>query len=185
MRFLLKSIWAAVGQGVVSRTLKTFQWLVLWAERNTDDVDKSTLFWKRMYKFETTHFHRRDRRSNVHRGIPARRNNVETYLCYRKMPGSTNETHDDSEVRTSSRSIRSSSQEADFEGKSIITRIHLQSYTGYKQRIRNNKFSLRTGQRKYWKTLPWINGDRSKVSKTLPTSEPEECPSKASRSPGG
>ena len=36
-----------------------------------------------------------------------------------------------------------------------------------------------------WKTHRWINGDTSKVSKTLPTSEPEECPSKASRSPYG
>ena len=40
-------------------------------------------------------------------------------------------------------------------------------------------------QRKYWKTHRWINGDTSKVSKTLPTSEPEEYPSKASRSPYG
>ena len=33
------------------------------------------------------------------------------------------------------------------------------------------------------KTHRWINRGTSKVSKTLPTSEPEECPSKASRSP--
>ena len=69
-----------------------------------------------MYRFETTHFHRRVRRSDVHRGIPARRNNVETHLCDRKMPCSNYQTHDDSEVRTSSRSLRSSSQEADFKG---------------------------------------------------------------------
>ena len=34
-------------------------------------------------------------------------------------------------------------------------------------------------------THRWINGDTSKLSKTLPTSEPEECPSKTSRSPYG
>ena len=62
---------------------------------------------------------------------------------------------------------------------------HQQCYSGYRQRTRNNKYSLRTEQRKYWKTHRWINGDTSKVSKTLPTSEPEECPSKASRSPYG
>ena len=33
-----------------------------------------------------------------------------------KLPCSTYQTHDDSEGRTSSRSLRSSSQEADFEG---------------------------------------------------------------------
>ena len=38
---------------------------------------------------------------------------------------------------------------------------------------------------KYLKTHRWINGDTSKVSKTLLTSEPEECSSKASRSPYG
>ena len=36
-------------------------------------------------------------------------------LCDRKMPCSTYQTHDDSEVRTSSCSIRSSSKEADIE----------------------------------------------------------------------
>ena len=39
----------------------------------------------------------------------------ETHLCYRKMPCGTYQKHDDSEVRTSTRSLRSSSQEADFE----------------------------------------------------------------------
>ena len=65
---------------VVSRTLKTVQWLVLWVGRNKDDVNKSTLFRKRMFKLETTHFHGRVRRSNVHRGISARRSNVKTLL---------------------------------------------------------------------------------------------------------
>ena len=69
--------------------------------------------------------------------------------------------------------------------KSIIGPTHQQCYSGYRQRTRNNKYSLRTEQRKYWKTHRWINGNPSKVSKTLPTSEPEECPSKASRSPYG
>ena len=72
-----------------------------------------------------------------------------------------------------------------IEKKSIIGPTHQQCYSGYRQRTRNNKYSLRTEQRKYWKTHRWINGDTSKVSKTLPTSEPEECLSKASRSPYG
>ena len=69
--------------------------------------------------------------------------------------------------------------------KSIIGPTHQQCYSGYRQRTRNNKYLLRTEQQKYWKTHRWINGDTSKVSKTLPTSVPEECPSKASRSPCG
>ena len=69
-----------------------------------------------MYKFETTHFHKRVRRSNVHRGISEKRGKVETYLCDRKIPCGTYQTHDDSEFTTSSRSLRSLSQDADFEG---------------------------------------------------------------------
>ena len=65
------SMW----QRVDSRTLKTIQWLVLWVERNKDDVNKSTLFWKRLHKFENPHFHRRVRNSDVHRGISAIRSN--------------------------------------------------------------------------------------------------------------
>ena len=68
-----------------------------------------------MFKLETTHFHRRVRGSNLHCGIFARRGNVETHLCDRKKPRSTYQTHDESEVRTSSCSLRSSSQEANFE----------------------------------------------------------------------
>ena len=47
MRFLLKSIWAAMGQTwdrVNSRTIKTVQWLVLWVERNEYNVNKSIYF---------------------------------------------------------------------------------------------------------------------------------------------
>ena len=44
---------------------------MLCVETNKDDVDNSTLFRKRMYKLESSHFHRRVRRSNVHRGISA------------------------------------------------------------------------------------------------------------------
>ena len=52
----------------------------------------------------------------MHHDISAGQSNVETHLCDRKKPRSTYQTRDDSEVRTSSRSLRSSSQEADFEG---------------------------------------------------------------------
>ena len=39
----------SMGQGVFSRALKTVYWLVLWIERNKDDVNKSTLFRKWMF----------------------------------------------------------------------------------------------------------------------------------------
>ena len=69
--------------------------------------------------------------------------------------------------------------------KSIIGTTHQQCYSGYSQLRRNNKCLLRTEQRKYWKTHQWINGDTSKVSKTLPTSERYKYPSMASRSSHG
>ena len=112
----LSSNGTSMGRRVVSRTLKTVQKLVLWVESNKDDVNKSTLFQKRIFKLETLHFYGRVRRRNVLRGISTRRGNVETRLCDRKKPCGSYQTHDDSEVRTSSRSLRSSSQEADFEG---------------------------------------------------------------------
>ena len=60
-----------------------------------------------------THFHRSVRRNNVHRGISARQRNVETHLCGWKMLCSTYQTLDDSEIRTSSRILRCSYQNAD------------------------------------------------------------------------
>ena len=51
--------------------------------------------------------------------------------------------------------------------KSNIGQIDLQSCSGYCQLRRNSKCLLPTGQQKYWKTLPWINEDMSKASKTL------------------
>ena len=85
------------------------------ALREIRTMSISRLYFKNGCKFDTTHFHRRVRRSSVYRGTSARRGNVETHLCDRKMPCGTYQTNDDSEVRTSSRSLRSSSQEADFE----------------------------------------------------------------------
>ena len=111
----LGSNWTSMGQKVVSRTLRTIQWLVLWVERNKDDVDNSTFFQKRLYKHDTTNFHRCIRRSNVHSATSAKLGNVKTYLRDRKMSCSTYQTHNDSAVRTSSRSLQSSSQEADIE----------------------------------------------------------------------
>ena len=58
-----------------------------------------------MFKLKTTDIRRHARRSNVHCGICARRGNVKTHLSDRKIPCSTSQTHDDCEVRTSSRSI--------------------------------------------------------------------------------
>ena len=58
-----------------------------------------------MFKLKTPDIRRHARRSNVHCGICARRGNVKTHLGDRKIPCSTSQTHDDCEVRTSSRSI--------------------------------------------------------------------------------
>ena len=187
----LGSFETSMGQGFVSRTLKTVQWLLLWVERNKNDVDKSILFWKRLYKFETTHFHRRVRRSDVHRGISARRCNVGTHLSDRKMPCSTYQTYEDSKVRTSNRSLRSSTQEADFEGtwcqnwQNLPLDQFINSLTVVTVSSQKTKIVLPTGQQKYWKTLPWINADMSKASKTQQILVKEGCPSKASRSPCG
>ena len=56
--------------------------------------------------------------------------------------------------------------------KSIIGPTYQQCCSDYKKRTRNNKCSLRTEQRKHWKTHRGMNRDTSKVSKTMPTSEP-------------
>ena len=66
-----------------------------------------------MFKPQTSHFHRRVRGSNVHRGISARHSNVETHLYNREMSCGTHQTYVDTEIRTPSRSLRSSSQKAD------------------------------------------------------------------------
>ena len=75
------------------------------------------LFFKNLYKIETTQFHRRVRRSDVHSGISARRGSVETDLCNREMSWGSNHTHGNTEVRTPGRSLRSSSQKADTQRK--------------------------------------------------------------------
>ena len=93
----------SMGQRVVSRTLKTVQWLVLWVERNKNDVNKPTLFWKRMHKPETSHLYRCIRGSNLDYGISARWGNAKTDISNREMSCGTHQTHDDTEVRTSSR----------------------------------------------------------------------------------
>ena len=55
------------------------------------------------------------RGSNVHLYISARQSNVEIHLCDRKKLCSTYQTHNDSKVITSCRSLRSTSQGADIE----------------------------------------------------------------------
>ena len=66
MRFLLKSIWALTGQA----------WDKEWS------AEHSKLFSDWCSELREK---RRVRRSNVHRGISARRSNVETHLCVRKF----------------------------------------------------------------------------------------------------
>ena len=50
-----------------------------------------------MHELETDHFHGRVKRNYVHLGISARRSNVETHLCDKKMPCSTYQTQNDFE----------------------------------------------------------------------------------------
>ena len=109
----LGSDGTSMGQRVVSRTLKAIQWLMLWVERNKDNVNKSTFFWKRMHKLETTYLYRCISWSNVHFCISARWSNAKTDICNREMSCGTHQTYDGTEIRTSSRSLRSSSQKAD------------------------------------------------------------------------
>ena len=124
----------SVGQGVVSKKLKTVQWLVLWVERNKDDVNKSTLLRKWVFKFDTTHFHGRVRRSDVHGGISARRGDVETHLCGREMLCGTHQIYDNTEIRTPSGSFvlecRYSMNLMSELTKSIIGPTRQQCYSG-------------------------------------------------------
>ena len=68
-----------------------------------------------MYKLATPQISRLFTRSNVRRCTSARRGDVKTYLCDRKIPCSTYQAHDNSNVKASGRSLWSSSQEADFD----------------------------------------------------------------------
>ena len=63
--------------------------------------------------------------------------------------------------------------------------IHLQCYSGHSRLTRKNKCSLPTGQLKYWKILPEINGDVQTELTTMQILAQDECPSLASRSPLG
>ena len=66
-----------------------------------------------MHKPETSHLYRCIRGSNVHCGISARWCNAKTDICNREIMCGTHQTHDDTDVRTPSHNLRSSSQKAD------------------------------------------------------------------------
>ena len=122
MQFLLKSIWAAMGQAWNKELLVEYSklfsdWCSELKETRTISINRENDLFENGCTNLRLHISTdASGRSDVHRGISARRSNIESHLCDRKMPGSTYQTHDDSEVRTSSRSLRSSSQEEDFEG---------------------------------------------------------------------
>ena len=117
MRFLLKSIWAAMGQAwdkeLSAERPKLFSYWCSELREKKDDVSKSTLFRKPMFKLETAHFHRHVRRSDVRRGIYARRGDAKTCLYDRKMSCGTHETNDKTKIRTQGLNLRSWSQKAD------------------------------------------------------------------------
>ena len=99
-----------MGQRVVSRALKTFHRSEL---REIRTMSINRLYFKNGCTNLWLHiFTDASEEKNVHRGISARRRNVETHLCDRKMLCSAYQTHDNSEVRTSSRIKRSSYQKA-------------------------------------------------------------------------
>ena len=128
------------------------------------------------------------RRSNVHRGISARWNNVKTDLCNREMSFTTHQTHDNTEVRNPGRSLRSSSQAANAQRTRCQNRQTLKidqliSGTTEDTRSAQETTSVRCEQQQnYFKTDQWRH---VKVVKTLPTSETEECSLKDSGSPCG
>ena len=74
-RFLLKSIWAAMGQAWDKELSAEHSKLFSdWCSelRDKDNVNKPTLFRKWMFKPQTSHLYRCIRGSNVHCGITAR-----------------------------------------------------------------------------------------------------------------
>ena len=132
----------------VFRALKTVHWLVLWVERNKDDVNKSTLFRRWMFICETSHFYRCIRRGYLHRTISAWWSGVRSDLCGRKMSCGTNQRR-----RFRSQNLNTQCTEFVSGGrywgnmmwqltKYIIGEIHLQSSSGCSQLTRNSNCLL-------------------------------------------
>ena len=152
-----------------------------------DDVEKSTLFREQMCKFETPHYHRHIRGCNENRDIFCGGSHVKTHLCDRKMPCSSYQTHDDSEVIISSRALRSSSDVktwcAKWQNWPLAEDRFIQVLIDGKHLTKTTtSFRCQLGSRKTGKLF---YGSMSKSLKTQQILAPEERPSKASRSPGG
>ena len=107
MRFLLKSIWAAIGQAWDKEL--SVEHSKLFSDWCSEMREIMTMSINRLY-FEhgcsNLGLHRRIRRSNVHRGISARRNNVRTHLCGREMPCGTHQTYDNTELQAAVYGVR-------------------------------------------------------------------------------
>ena len=170
----------SVRQRNVSRPLKTVLWLLLWAEWNKDDVRKFIYFENgctnlRLYIFT-------DVSIETISIVAYLQDEAMFNFIYVKGNCRLTPNRHITIPELGSESRYPANMMSDLK-KSIIGTTHQQCYKGYKQRTRNKNCSLRAEQRKYWKTHLCINGDTSKLSKTLLTSEPEECPSIASSSP--
>ena len=109
MRLLLKNLeqWERLGtKNCHSNTLNIFVFGAL----------ELTLFCEWMYKFETSHFHRCMRTTDMYSSsIFARPSVVKSDLRDREMPCSSYPAHDSSQVRALGRSIRILPQEVDIE----------------------------------------------------------------------
>ena len=117
MRFLLKCIWAAMGQAWDKKLSADHSTLFIdWCSelRQIRTMSINQLYSENgCLKPETSHFHRCVRIDNVHRGTAARLSEVKIDLCNREMSCGSRQTYDNTEVRTPSRSLRCSSQKAD------------------------------------------------------------------------
>ena len=134
-----------------------------------------------MYKLEVTHFHRQVRRINVHRGIPEKRNNVETHLCDRKMPCCTYQTHDDQAAVYGVRLRRPIMRKHDVK---IFKIYHWTDSSTVLQWLQSahKKQQVFVANR----AAEILENYLSKASNTQQILAQEEgCPSKASRSPCG
>ena len=156
--------------------------------RNKDNVNKSTLFRKWFFKPQTSHFHRRLRRSNVNRGISARPSKAKTHLCDREMPCGTHQTYDNTEVRIKAAFYGVGLRKQILNEHVKIDKIYHWTNSSTVQewlQAAHKKQQVFVANRaaEILETHQWINGDTSNVSKTLPTSQPEEWPSKDSRNP--
>ena len=176
----------SMGQRVVSRTFKIIQWLVNSELREIRTMSINRLYFENCCPSLRVQFF--TAASEQGKSIVAYLQDKATLkLAYviEKMPCGTYQTHNDSEVRNSSRSLRSSSQEADFEG------IWCESWKNLSLHRIIYSLTVITASSQETATVCYQQGNTgkpfngSKASKAQQILAQEGFPSKASRIPGG